>query len=194
MARPKAFNRDQALRTAMLLFWKKGYEATSTDDLVRAMEIGRQSLYDTFDDKHSLYIEALQLYNSEQNSKHAKILLADVSPLAAIEALLCSVVGDELEVQALGCMNINAVCEFGQRDRDVTALEKASHEELLSHLERTLHQAKENGEVAPDLDVKKAARFLSTTFTGLKVRARAGDDAEALRSDASLAVDCVQNL
>jgi TetR/AcrR family transcriptional repressor of nem operon len=194
MARPKAFDRDKALRTAMLQFWKKGYEATSTDDLVRAMEIGRQSLYDTFGDKHSLYIEALQLYNSQQNSRHAEILLADVSPLATIEALLSSVAGAELESQALGCMNINAICEFGQRDRDVTAIEVASTEMLLSLLERVLCRAKEDGEVAPDLDERKAAHFLGTMLTGLKVRARAGEDAESLRVQASLAVDCVQNL
>jgi len=59
VARPKAFDRAQALQAAMQVFWVKGYEATSLEDLLAAMEIGRQSLYDTFGDKRRLYLEAL---------------------------------------------------------------------------------------------------------------------------------------
>ena len=49
----------------MTVFWEHGYEATSTDDLLREMGIGRQSMYDAFGDKHRLYLEALQLYETE---------------------------------------------------------------------------------------------------------------------------------
>src|ERR1700674_266810 len=65
MARPKEFDREDALRRAIPVFWKKGFARTSTEDLVAAMGIGKQSLYDTFGDKRGLFLEALRTYNSE---------------------------------------------------------------------------------------------------------------------------------
>ena len=62
MARPKAFEREQALDQAMHLFWQQGYEATSLPELLNTMGIGRQSLYDTFGGKHQLFMESLTRY------------------------------------------------------------------------------------------------------------------------------------
>ena len=62
MARTKEFDRDAALDRAMHVFWKKGYEATSLPDLLQAMGIARQSLYDTFGEKHALFMAALERY------------------------------------------------------------------------------------------------------------------------------------
>src|SRR5260370_505997 len=62
MARPKEFNRDQVLEKAMGLFWEKGYDGSSVENLVQCTGIGRGSLYDTFSDKHALYLAALDRY------------------------------------------------------------------------------------------------------------------------------------
>src|ERR1700721_991383 len=84
MARPKEFDRDRALKKAMDVFWQQGYEATSTDDLVRAIGIGRQSMYDTFGDKHQLYVEALRLYEANTGAALFKRLYEASSPFVAI--------------------------------------------------------------------------------------------------------------
>ena len=68
MARPKEFDRDEALTTALGVFRKKGFSATSTDDLRFAMGIGRLSFYDTFTGKKEVYLEALRKYNSDRGS------------------------------------------------------------------------------------------------------------------------------
>ena len=60
MSRPKEFDRAEALAAAKVVFWKKGYDATTTDDLRHAMKIGRQSLYDSFGGKRPLYLEVLR--------------------------------------------------------------------------------------------------------------------------------------
>jgi TetR/AcrR family transcriptional regulator, transcriptional repressor for nem operon len=65
MARPKEFGQEKALRKAIRLFSQQGFAATSTDDLMRVMEVGRQSMYDTFGDKRALFLKALELYVTE---------------------------------------------------------------------------------------------------------------------------------
>jgi TetR/AcrR family transcriptional repressor of nem operon len=65
MARPKEFDQEKALRKAIRLFSQQGFSATSTDDLMRVMEVGRQSMYDTFGDKRALFLKALELYVTE---------------------------------------------------------------------------------------------------------------------------------
>ena len=62
MPRPKAFDPDAALHKAMQVFWERGYEATSVDDLVQCMGINRFSLYSTFGGKHQLFVAALERY------------------------------------------------------------------------------------------------------------------------------------
>src|SRR5260370_39772383 len=82
MARPKAFDRDTAVQHAMSVFWEQGYEVTSTDDLLRAMGIGRQSMYNTFGDKQRLYIEALQRYQAQYGARLGERLRASSAPRA----------------------------------------------------------------------------------------------------------------
>src|SRR5215212_5927342 len=74
MARHKEFEREEALRRAMEVFWSRGYEATSVGDLVEHMGINRQSLYDTFGDKHSLYLQALDRYREVEGRKMFELL------------------------------------------------------------------------------------------------------------------------
>ena len=68
MVRPREFDRDAALDRAMQVFWAKGFAATSTEDLVAAMGIGRQSLYNAFGDKRRLYLESLEAYQQLDGS------------------------------------------------------------------------------------------------------------------------------
>ncbi|MDQ1142393.1 TetR/AcrR family transcriptional regulator [Pedobacter agri] len=66
MARTKVFNEAEVLDRAMNLFWEKGYHATSAQDLVDGLGISRSSLYDTYGDKHSLFVMALKRYREER--------------------------------------------------------------------------------------------------------------------------------
>ncbi|HYX30172.1 MAG TPA: TetR/AcrR family transcriptional regulator, partial [Pyrinomonadaceae bacterium] len=74
MARQKEFDRDIVLHKAMEVFWARGYEGASIQDLVKHMGINRQSIYDTFGDKHSLFLEALDRYREIQSRKVFEIL------------------------------------------------------------------------------------------------------------------------
>ena len=189
MARPKEFDREAALAAAMRLFWAKGYDATSTDDLRHAIGIGRQSLYDTFGGKRTLYLEALRRYQDDSVAARIKTLRAAASPLSAIEQFLVAVARETPTQRAMGCMGVRAICDFGTSDPDVSALGKSAGTVVESALEDTLRKAKAKNEVRSSLNVRAAAQFLQATLTGLKVAARAGSTPNALRGIAEVAVD-----
>src|SRR5690349_21698419 len=122
MARPKDFNRDEVLKRAMLVFWEKGYEATSTEDLLRAMGIGRQSMYDTFGDKRRLYLEALERYQAESGASLIERLQAGESPLLAIEQTLLAVASESPAERARGCMYVSSIVELATKDPEVASI------------------------------------------------------------------------
>src|SRR5580704_7173685 len=104
MSRPKEFDRAEALAAAKVVFWKKGYDATTTDYLRHAMKIGRQSLYDSFGGKRPLYLEVLQRYNTESVIAQITRLRAAKSPLVGIRNLLLALAEEPEKRRKLGCM------------------------------------------------------------------------------------------
>src|SRR4051812_39438892 len=119
MPRPRGFDRDQALRRAMTVFWERGYEATSTDDLLKAMGIGRQSMYDAFGDKHRLYVEALQLYETETGAELFGRVSRASSPFAAIRDHVLAIANWTPRELSRGCFFVNATTELAPSDREV---------------------------------------------------------------------------
>ena len=188
MARPKEFDRDEAVKRAMAVFWEQGYEATSTEDLLRAMGIGRQSMYDTFGDKHRLYLEALQRYNTNNSLEMMERLRAGASPLLAIEEVLLSIAKETQEQRLRGCMGVNATTELAQKDPEVASLIRSSSTLCEGALERIVLEGKRRGEISPSMDERAAGRFLLTTLQGMRVSAKAGATPESLRDVASFAL------
>ncbi len=177
----------------MSVFWSKGYAATSTEDLLRAMEIGRQSLYDTFGDKRRLYVEALERYQLESVAGHIKRLRSLASPLAGIEALLAGVISSDRVMREKGCMGVGAICEFGNTDTELAELRAKSGRLLHKALVERLRDAQAEGEIAAHVDIERAARFVETTMLGLQVAAKAGQSARALRDLTAFAIAGLRN-
>jgi TetR/AcrR family transcriptional repressor of nem operon len=188
MARPREFDRDVAVERAMSVFWSKGYGATSTDDLLRAMKIGRQSMYDTFGDKRRLYVEALQRYQLESVAGSIKRLRSIASPLAGIEALVVGVISSDRATREKGCMGVSAVCEFGSADTELAELRLKSGGMLHKALVGRLQDAQVAGEIGGTVDIERAARFVETTMLGLQVAAKAGESIRTLRDVAIFAI------
>jgi TetR/AcrR family transcriptional repressor of nem operon len=182
MARPKEFDRDEALQKAIGVFCEKGYAAASTDQLMRAMKISRQSMYDTFGDKRQLYLEAFRRYVADSINEQIGDLEKSSSPLAGIEKMLLAFATRTELDGIVGCMGINAICEFGRSDPEVTSLGDIASVRLTAALEQALRQAKSKREISKTLSEKAGAQFLSATLSGMKVAAKAGAEAQALKS------------
>jgi TetR/AcrR family transcriptional regulator, transcriptional repressor for nem operon len=189
MARPREFDREVALQRATDVFWAKGYASTSTEDLVAAMGIGRQSLYNAFGDKRSLYLEALEGYQQATTSGHLRRLNAPASPLEGIEALLFGLIADDDGLRAMGCMGVGAVGEFGPTDPDLAERRAKVALPVFNRLVDRLLEGQASGEIDASMDAAAAARFIQMTMTGIQLAARAGGDVVALQSLAAFAVE-----
>jgi AcrR family transcriptional regulator len=189
MVRPREFDRDEALDRATRAFWAKGYASTSTEDLLAAMNIGRQSLYNAFGDKRKLYLEALERYQRESNASNLKRLNSSASPLGGIEALLLGLISEDDGARALGCMGVNAVCEFGAADPELVMLRSKVGPRLFRRLVERIREGQACGEVDRAIDAREAAAFLQMTMQGIQLGARAGGDAKSLRALARFAIN-----
>jgi AcrR family transcriptional regulator len=188
MARPKEFDRETALKGAIGIFSEHGYEGSSTEALLQAMGIGRQSLYDTFGDKWRLYLDALQRYTADSISNQLRILNAARSPMEGLRAHLNDAVAKAIAEHSPACLGISAICEFGRANPEVAMLSDTANRTLLSALERRVSEAKAEGAIADDVDAREAANFISATLIAIKVSARAGASPEYLRGIARLAL------
>src|SRR5260370_15346171 len=193
MARPREFERDAAVQRAMSVFWRKGYAGTSTDNLLRAMNIGRQSMYDTFGDKHRLYLEALGRYQRESVAENIRLLRSTASPLAGVEALVIGIIGSDKSTRERGCMGVGSICEFGNTDTDLAALRAKSRGAQHKALMARLRHAQAANEIGASVDIERAARFVETRMFGLQVAANAGVSLQSLRDTAAFAIASLRN-
>jgi len=193
MARHKEFEREDVLRRAIPVFWEKGFANTSTEDLVRAMGIGRQSLYDTFGDKRGLFLEALRAYNTDSVAALLKKLRAGPAVLQAIEGILVDLAEAQDKVRARGCMGVNAICELVPDDAEVRALTETTGGFLEASLKDIIDEGKSQGGIDRSVDSRAAARFIAATLSGMKVQAKAGVPTEVLRDVATFAVNALRS-
>jgi TetR/AcrR family transcriptional regulator, transcriptional repressor for nem operon len=187
MARPKEFDEDKALRRAVLLFSQQGFAATSTDELMRVMDIGRQSMYDTFGDKRGLFLKALEVHVTESVQSIIAQLQKPGPALAAIRNTLIAFAERSDLSSTEGCMGLNAVSEFGQRDADVTRIVKVASQAQRQALIRVLVRAKKQGELGSDEDLEGMADFFDCTLAGIRMAAKGGKSRKALRNIAIFA-------
>jgi TetR/AcrR family transcriptional regulator, transcriptional repressor for nem operon len=189
MARPLEFDRDAALEQAGLAFRAKSYASTSTDDLIRAMGIGRQSLYNAFGDKWQLYLTALTDYLRRSTSAHVQRLHAGPSALQGIREMLEGLAVEDDALRAMGCMGVGAVCEFGAEESQVAELRSKSSNYLRSKLVKSVREGQASGEIDQALNPEEAASYLLMCMTGIQLAARGGAKTKELSRLARFAAD-----
>jgi TetR/AcrR family transcriptional regulator, transcriptional repressor for nem operon len=187
MTRPKDFDPEKALRKAIRLFSQRGFAATSTDDLMRVMNIGRQSMYDTFGDKRNLFLKALEFYVTESVQSINAQLERPGPALSAVQKALVTFAERKDLCSAEGCMGLNAISEFGQRDAEVTRITHEAARSQREALMRVLIRAKKQGELGSNADLDSMADFFETMLAGIRMAAKAGKSRQALRNIAAFA-------
>jgi TetR/AcrR family transcriptional regulator, transcriptional repressor for nem operon len=189
MARPREFDRDAALAAAINTFWTKGFAATSTEDLVQAMNIGRQSFYNAFGDKRQLYLEALQTYQKNSISCHLGRLTSPASPLTGLRDLLVGLIPDDDSLRCKGCLGTGSIGEFGTTDRELVQMRESTITVFRAKVIERIQEGQTLGEIDPDLDPSQTASFIEITMAGLQLAARGGAGADELHALAAFAVE-----
>ncbi|HWA47960.1 MAG TPA: TetR/AcrR family transcriptional regulator [Dongiaceae bacterium] len=185
--RPRAFDRDQALRRAMEVFWRHGYETTSINDLTSAMGINAPSLYAAFGDKERLFREAVELYSKIEGVAPERALREGPTACAAIEAALRANV--ELfsdPEKPSGCMIVLADTNLSPGHERVREHLVQLRSEIERGMRKRLDRGAAAGEIPPDADLAAIAAFYRTVLEGLSIRARDG----ASRRELQRIVDC----
>lgn len=178
--RPRGFDRQDALRRAMVTFWQKGFEGSSMTDLTDAMGIASPSLYAAFGSKEALFQEALALYQESVGKEIWDPLDCELAITDAIAAFLNnSVTAYAPGKHPRGCL---IVLGAGAGEGSSTV-----HEELrrrradnLTRLRERFARAVADGELSPDFDCHAAAAFYATLQHGMSIMARDGADAATM--------------
>ncbi len=174
MGRPRAFNEPAALDAAMRVFWEKGYEGTTLDDLTRAMGINRSSLYATFGDKETLFRKVIARYSTGPMAPLWRALQLPTAR-AVVETLLRAMVhflADPSHPQ--GCLTLQGGMACGSGAESVRRTMIDWRKSGLSRLQKRFRRAQQEGDLAPDVDPKDLARYILIVMNGLGVQAANG--------------------
>lgn len=186
----KRFDVDDALTKAMHAFWARGYEATSIRDLVDRMGINRGSLYATFGDKRSLFIQALRHYDKRHREAWLGAREAAGPPREAIIAAFDGAIETVLtDKNHDGCLLVNTALELSPHDAEIAGIVAEGLRKTEAFFRRNVAAGQAMGTVRADKTAEEMGAALLGLFTGLRVLARSRPEERLLRAVVSQAGD-----
>jgi TetR/AcrR family transcriptional regulator, transcriptional repressor for nem operon len=193
MARPREFDVEVALGRAMEMFWSKGYEATSLDDLCEVTGLSRSSFYATFRSKRNLLLRSVDRYVELRNPQIAEVL-AQPLPIRDAFAALARQFIDQIVAGPgrRGCFLGNCAAELPRHDRAALARVRRGLECTTATLREALARAKERAELPVGADVDTLARFLTAGFQGLRLVGKVNPDRGVLEDIATTMLRCLE--
>lgn len=176
MARPREFDADAALDSAIDVFREYGFEGSSAQMLVDAMGIGRQSLYATFGDKWQLYCSAVRRYGMGECAAHFDALRSGARAIDGIKAMLHRVV----QTADQPCLGVGSIYEFGASRPDLVEVNGRFAKSMRNALADRVRDAQNEGDIAADLAPDMTAEFLIANIAAIRVAGRGGADRATL--------------
>jgi TetR/AcrR family transcriptional repressor of nem operon len=178
MGRPRLFDLDGAVTSAVNVFWKRGYGATTPAELLDAIGVGKGSFYNAFGSKHALFERALRRYGDDRVAGLSR-WFADGGPLGQrIKGYLERLAAPENEkTLRRGCFAANTAAELGRHDPVATKIVRGTFERMESVLEATLVEGQKAGELDGALDPKAVASLLLAALIGITVLAKVDSSA-----------------
>ncbi|MBA4285930.1 MAG: hypothetical protein C0434_10410 [Xanthomonadaceae bacterium] len=181
MARPRCFDEHQALRSALEVFWAKGYNAASMTDLLDATRLSKSSLYASFGSKQALVVEAIRCYAGQlMRGPLAALGRPDAGRAEIEEALRATVAVARTEAGQRGCFINNCLTEIAPHDAEVMAAASAAIEQLEAALLAAVRRGQQQSAITVSEPPEALARFLVNTLAGLNLAAKSKPGPERL--------------
>jgi TetR/AcrR family transcriptional repressor of nem operon len=190
--RPQQYNTEAVIDSAMNLFWRQGYEATSMRDLTSQMELSRSSFYQAFGSKHALFLRCIEHYHQVTIGKMQERLDSSESGLDFISRTLTQVITEDNEVtNPRGCLVTNSASEFAQSDAQVASCIFKCLQAYQDIFSLAIAKGREDGSLGHDKDPDLLARFLVSNMSGLRTMLKAGTSREELEKMVEVILDTV---
>lgn len=175
MPKVKQFNKTRVLEAASAIFHQKGYNGTSIDEILKATGLSRSSLYDSFGDKHNLYLQSLEFYKSNSDQGLQSIDGKNLNPLQKIESVFNGVVDHLINnPNDNGCLMVNAAAEMSKQCEKTSQVICNNKEDVQELFNTWLKEAQQNNMLTLTKPLKSYGQFLFNTLCGLKVMSQSG--------------------
>ncbi len=187
----KQFDPEIALDKAMQLFWARGYAATGLNELLEMMEIGRKSLYDTFGNKRSLYIKALDRYSETIVSEiYRRLNDPDRPALENVRAVMRDIAAKNSKPMSPGCLLGVSMAQFRTDDAEMAGVLRKHMQRVENAYHKALARAQAEGDLKPTTNVRNLARLFMSAHQGMVLIGRVTETQEVPRGivDGMLAV------
>ena len=188
MPRTKEFDPEMALEVAVRVFWRLGYERTSLDLLMREMGISKQSLYDTFGDKRSIFFRAMQRYRRSTNDSLREVFAREKSVRDGFLKIFDSLILETIEEHQRGCLLMSANLSRDINDEELTRFLRSNQREVERIFTDALTKARVNGEIAPEKNPAELAKFFIATIQGMRALARLNHNRKELEHISKVAI------
>ena len=192
MARSKEFNEEEALDKAMEIFWKQGYEKTSIQDLVDQMGIHRRSLYDTFGDKHSLFVQILERYESLIAAQIRNQITEEMTTVESIRKIFELAIHSD-NASPKGCLMVNTAVELSLLDNEISQRIKSAFKQTENLIANLLIRGQARGEVASSFDINELARYIHNALIGVRVLVKMTADPKEFDSTIDMTLSILKN-
>ena len=193
MARPREFDPNDVLQTAIELFWEKGYCDASVDEVVKRSGVAKYGIYGTFGTKRELFMIALTQYAAD---RHQDIQCPIRKPDASLpEIRVFFRDAPKLMTQKTGrrgCLMCNAGIELGLRDPEIRDLVRDFFRDIAKVMQRCLARAVEKGELETSKDIAGLAAYLATEFRAALMLAASGHSRRDIERHLDVALQVLQ--
>lgn len=171
----------------MELFWEQGYEKTSMQDLVNHMGIHRRSIYDTFGDKRSLFLAALNYYEELIVNEMESIISSTSSIKQAIRDVFIFVL-NSIEQYPKGCLSVNAATELSLLDKEIGRIVTKMFNRTEDMFNNLIKRGQTSGEISKEIKSDNISRFLHNNLVGIRVLIKTNYSKKELESIINLAL------
>lgn len=174
IGRPRAFDREEALKVAMLTFWQHGYETTYMSLLSKKMKMSAPSIYATFGDKKGLYLEALRMYVGDLNDMKAFLDQSATAFDGAMQLLKMSAHRFTESSNPCGCMLASSAASGSSDSKDVQKITSQFREKIESLIKNRIEQDIKKGKLPKSTSAEALSFLTIATVQGMSVLARDG--------------------